>query len=87
MFNINRHTLSSESDGLHANGVPFVSPRSSLRDLGDSMFGYRALKGRDINAFVAPLQGARFLSLLPRVSRTRPWANETGAFGAKQRLA
>ena len=67
---------------MHANGVPFLSPGSSLRDPGNSWFGNRALKGRNNAHLLRPFRARGLLSLSPRVSQTRPWANEFGAVGA-----
>ena len=76
------YPFSHEGSAMHANGVPFVSPGSSPRDPGYSWFGHSALKGRDNARLSRPFRAPRLSSLLPRVSRTRPWADESGAVGA-----
>ena len=59
--------------------------------LGNLKFGYSALKGRD-NAVAGnahlwrPFRARGLLSMSPRVSRTRPWADEWHAVGAQTSL-
>jgi len=76
-------TVTALRSGLHANGVPFVSPRSgATKPWVTNDNEPRALKGRNIERLSRPFRAHVFPLESPRSRCARPWANEFGAVGA-----